>query len=272
MKTAALTAAAVPIANCTTEPLLGGISIAGLATLKDPAHPANEEVDGLCARGCGTPLRVRRFWAGLTACDACIAKAHKADAYDKAKAYWESICPPSFRDTDKNHEAFPKAQYEATKAYLGEESLLFYGPSGIGKTRLAVLLLKRCLLRRNLHVGILWPERLKSVKGLRDTLELVERWGKYDVLLMDDALLSGAHDERVTDFVKDLLDYRLRYKRTHIITSQIGSTDYKEQADKFDNLTKADEARVDALLRRVKEMSRLIPFAPATPKAGESTF
>jgi hypothetical protein len=279
-------ATAVPlIAQCTCDPLLGGISLAGLGALKNPKHtpdngepflnpdnPANEVIEAPCSQGCGATVQVPRFWASMTACDECIAKATKKDALEKVKTYWEAICPPAFRDTDKKHADFPIGQYEATRAYRGEESLLLYGPSRTGKSRLAMLLIKRCLVRFGMHVGVLWPERLKSVKGLRDTLELVEKWGRYDLLLMDDALLSGAQDERVTDFLKDLLDYRMRFKRHHIITSQIGSDDYKEQADKFDNITKADMARVDALLKRVKETSRVIPFVPAKPKAGEEVF
>lgn len=260
------------ISDCTVEPLLGGISISGLASLRDDRHPANELVEADCAQGCGTKLTVRRFWATITSCDACIAKAQKTDALERAKSYWESICPVAFRDTDRTHRDWPHAQYAATKDFVGKESLLFYGPSRSGKTRLGMWILRRCLVRHGMHVAVLWPERLKSVKGLRDTLEFIEKWGKPQLLLMDDALLSGAHDERVTDALKDLIDYRMRHNRHHIITSQIGSEDYKQQADKFDNMTKADEQRVDALLKRVKETSRVIPFVDVVPAADEQAF
>ena len=145
-------------------------------------------------------------------------------------------------------------------------------PSRTGKTRLGVWLLKRCLVRNTAHVGILWPEQLKHVKYAHDRLELVEKWGRYDVLLMDDALLTGAQDERITDWLKDLIDYRIRFKRPIVITSQVGSEDYKEQMDKFDNATKADKARVEALLRRVKEICRVVSFAPVAVTAGEEAF
>jgi DNA replication protein DnaC len=191
---------------------------------------------------------------------------------EKAKAYWEAICPPQFRDHKKDHPKFPKAQYLATKDYLGGESLLLFGPTGSGKTSLAMWLAKRCLVRCNMHVGVLWPEQLKAVKGQREILQWVEKWGRYDLLVLDDALLTGAQDERITDALKDLLDYRMRYNRPNILSSQIGGEEYKAQADKFENVTAADLKRVDALLRRLRETCRVVSFAEAKPAANEESF
>lgn len=265
-------ASVTAIAQCNVEPLMGGVSIIGLAQLVNPDHPANEMVDTECSQRCGRRFMCRKFFAPLTACDECRAKHAKDDALERAKVYWESICPAAFRDTDKNHKDFPKSQYEATRDYKGKESLLLFGESRKGKTRLGMLLLKRCLVRYGLHVNVLWPERLKSVRSTRDVLEMVERWGRYDVLLMDDSLLSGATDERVTDFLRDLIDYRMRFNRHHIMTSQIGSDDYLQHSDKFKNSTKADSERIKALLNRVRETSRVVSFAETKPKENESNF
>jgi hypothetical protein len=83
--------------------------------------------------------------------------------------------------------------------------------------------------------------------------------------LMDHALLSSARDERTTGFLKQLLDYRMRYERHSIITSQVGGDDYKDTAKKDGLIRKQDEARVDALLKRVRETFRLVSFVEATP-------
>jgi hypothetical protein len=257
------------LAQCSVAPLLGGISIAGLATLRDPAHEAMARVTVPCAQGCGAEIEAPRFFATLTACDACVAKARKAELLDRAKTYWEALCPPSLRETDKTHAAFPAAIYDTLRDYNGGESLLLFGPSGRCKTRVGVLLIKRCLVRYSAHVGILWPEQLKAAKNAMNRLELIERWGRYDLLLMDDSFLTGAQDEKLGDFLKDLLDYRMRYKRHQIITSQIGGEEYKEQADKFDNVTAADLKRVEALLRRVRETCRVVSFASAKPTTTE---
>jgi DNA replication protein DnaC len=87
----------------------------------------------------------------------------------------------------------------------------------------------------------------------------VQRWGKYDVLLLDDPL-QGASDARVTDALKDLIAYRQDWKRPNIITSQIGGDDYKEQSAKFGKETKADKEVIEALLRRMRETCRVVPF------------
>lgn len=252
---------------------MGDMTVAQLAQAHGkPDHEFNRMVKCKCTR-CQCPLEAPQLSAAIgVACDDCRKKAKIQDALERSRIYWESLCPPSYQDTDKNHPSFPKSQYASTKGYEGKESLFFYGPSGSGKTRIAMVLLKRCLVRYNLHVGVLWPEVLKSVTNSREVLKMVQDWGRYDLLLMDDALLSGAHDERVTSFLKDLLEYRMRNKRHNIITSQIGGDDYKAQSDKFKNATKADMERIEALLRRIKEICRVVPFVNPTAEAGEQTF
>jgi DNA replication protein DnaC len=252
---------------------MGGVTIAGLAAAAtQPDHPFNATVTIKCHLCQAVSYETRALFAHQTCCDDCREKGLKAILIEKSKTYWQAICPPAFLETDKNHPDFPQAAYAATRDWLGGESLFLYGPSRTGKTRLGMWLLKRCLVRNSAHVGVLWPEQLKHVKYAHDRLELVEKWGRYEILLMDDALLTGAQDERITDWLKDLIDYRIRYKRPILITSQVGSDDYREQMDKFDNATKADKARVEALLRRVKETCRVVSFAPAVVSAGEEAF
>lgn len=251
---------------------IGGIDLRQLARLhRDPSHPLAVEVSAPCAQGCGTMIRAARMFAGVTSCESCREKADKAEKMNRARIYWEAICPADYRDTDREHPAFPRGQYEATKDFNGGESLFFIGPSRAGKTRLAVLLLKRCLVKFNQHVGILWPEQLKQVKANNvNRLEWVEKWGRYDLLLWDDSLLTGAQDERITDAVKDLLDYRMRWKRANIFTSQIGGKEYAAQAGKFDNVTSADLKRAEALIMRLREVCRVVAFVgngPAVPAA-----
>lgn len=274
------------IGRCHLPRELGEITINGLAELIDPNHPANEviEIDcpgmpnegGRVACPSNAKLRIGRFFATLTACDGCRATVERADLLQRAKAYWESVCPESFRDTDRAHPDFPRAQYEQTKGYVGETSLLLLGETRTGKTRLGMWLLKRCLIRRNLHVGVMWEEDLAHTKKAFDRLDLIKKWGRYDLLLLDDCLLTGAQDEAITSFLKSLLDYRQRHKRHVIITSQVTSADYHEQLSKYDangkaQTTAADTKRVAALLRRINEMCGVpIPFTAATPVVAEA--
>jgi DNA replication protein DnaC len=260
-------------AELNVEPVMGGVSIVSLAELhQQPDHPANKVVEFECSQGCGTMLRGRYFFSPITACDACREKYEAREKLDRAKTYWDAICPEQFRETEKAHPGFPRAQYEATRAWSGGESLCFLGATGKGKTRLGMVLLKRCLVKHNLHVGVMWPEQLRSVKSNPKTLDWVVSWGRFDVLLIDDPLLVGAADSRITESFKDLLDYRLRHKRVNIVTSQIDGTDYEQAAGKFGNGTKADKEVIAALLRRLREQCRVVSFADVTPKVNEQHF
>lgn len=249
------------------------------ALMKDFAE-AHEIVDSVCSR-CGEPLQCSRLTAGSVACDVCRQNAIDESQAERHEKYWsqEHICPPGspYRSTDPKHAGFPKVQYEATKNYAGEESFLFFGPTGAGKSRLAVHLGKRCLFKFSRFVGILWPEDLKQACRSYERGDEIKRWGKFDVLVMDDSLLTGAQDEKMADFLKDLLDYRLRHGRHQIITSQIGGSDYEEQLSKYAkarglDVTTADKRRVDALLRRIRETCRLVPFAETKLEEGQQHF
>lgn len=261
------------IAQCSLPDSLGALMLGELAMLRaNPANELNEIVEADCSRGCGAKVTASRFFVPLTACDECRKKADEEERLEKTKAYWESICPEAYRKTDRQHPDFPKAQYEATKAYTGAESLLFFGPSRSGKTRLAMFLLKRCLAKFNRHVGAMWEEDLETVKTFQDRKQLILRWGRFDLLLLDDALLSGARDERTTSFLKQLLDYRGRHERPSIITSQVGSEAYMEAAKRDGLIRKQDEARVEALLKRIRENFQLVSFDQAKPQTGEEAF
>jgi DNA replication protein DnaC len=262
------------MAFLSVAPALGGISLVALGELhNNPEHEANARCSFPCSQGCGTYIEGTYFFSHLTACDACRDKAEKADKLNKARIYWEAICPAQFRDHTKTHPKFPKAQYELTKAYCGQSSLFFYGPSGSAKTSLAMWLLKRCLVRYNQHVAVLWPEQLKATKQVGTKIvEWVQQWGRYDLLLIDDGLLAAANDSRCTEAFKDLLDYRMRYRRHVIVTSQIGGDDMTEQAGKFGKDTKADKELIAALVRRMRETCEVVSFAQAKPQQGEETF
>ena len=256
-------------------------SLAAIAA--DPALRAEAEkiVDGECTQ-CGAALRVPFLTRLVCACDECREKAKEAEATSEHEAIWSrsNLCPPGsiFRATDPNHPSFPKSQYAATKGWFGQETLIFIGPSGTGKTRLAMHLLKRSLFLRDLSVGVLWPEDLKDFARSHDRREKLEVLRKVEVLLLDDPFLTGYVDERVGDFIKDVLDMRARDGKHHILTTQFGGEQYRDAFMAFiqrreSRATSADWARFDALFRRVRDDARTIVFGdvPANPpaRAGE---
>lgn len=251
--------------------------IASLASLVGSAE-AQEIVDTACSR-CGCPLRAPRLTMNCVACDPCREKAQEEEAEAKYTKRWNAICPASsiFRTTDPTHPSFPRSQYEATKQWYGDESMIFLGPSGTGKTRLAMHLLKRCLFVRSKSIGVLWPETLAHyARNQFERSAGLDEFSCYDVLLLDDPFLGSAADDRMTSFIRELLDIRVRLGKCHLITSQFGGVEYRAAFDAHmehsgRKATAQDWARFDALFRRTAERARVVSFgAPpaASPQDG----
>lgn len=266
------------------------VSVGILAYLHNhPEHEFNDMVETDCHGRPGTEpggpripcqlgakVECRKWFVGSIACDDCRALAAEETALRIHREKWAALCPKMFRETDLKHPDFPKAQHELTKEYAGTNSILLLGPTRSGKTRLAFILLKRCLHFHGKEIGVMWDENLQDTKsGFKSREELIEKWGRFDVLLIDDGLLSGGRDEKITSFLKSLLDFIHRNGRHVIITSQLTGDDYIEELKKFDNgrgsrSTEGDAARVAAVLSRIREMCGApIVFhgPPGTPPA-----
>ena len=259
------------IATLNCGPELGDMSIADLAHLhRNPDHWLLELVDTECSQGCGAKFQAARWVASRTACDECIEKAADLAAKGRVKKHWEKICPKGFRDTDKKHAGFPKLQLDQLNGWTGTESLFLYGPTGMGKTRLAMLMIRRAMMK-NHWVGVLWPEKLRSLTQGFDN-STFDHFAAYDVLLMDDPLLTACRESKLVDAVKMLVDVRMREKRATIFTSQIGTEEEVTDGKEFGEAKGADKERIKAVLRRIKETCRVISFAKATPADGEAAF
>ena len=219
-----------------------------------------------CPHCDGTGLVRTAGSAGLSALRSIEDEAAKG----RAKKHWEKVCPKGFRDTDKAHAGFPKLQLAQLKDWIGEESLFLYGPTGMGKTRLALLMIRRAMMK-NKWVGVLWPEKLRSLtQGFDNTT--FDHYAAYDVLLMDDPLLTACRESKLVDAVKMLVDVRMREKRPTIFTSQIGTEEELSDGKEFKEAKAADMERIKATLRRIKDSCKVITFAKAVPADGEAAF
>lgn len=250
---------------------LAEMSIGELAYLHNhPEHPMREKVDATCSLGCGAAFQCERWVSQVTACDECVTKSKDADALARVKKHWEKICPKGFRDTDKQHAGFPRAQLAELKDWDCTKSLLMYGPTGQGKTRLALLMLKRAMMR-NHWVDVLWPEKLRSlVQGYDSTV--FDRYAGYDVLMMDDPLITACRESKLVDALKNLVDVRMREKKVTIFTSQIGDEEELAGAKEFGEAKTADLERIKALMRRLREDCQVVSFAQAVAAGGERGF
>lgn len=262
--------------------IFDGISMGQLASLgRIPDHPMMQMIEVEChgapAPGGGrTPcptgarFQCRVYFSEVTACDDCVARYNEADAMGRVKKHWEKICPKGFRDTDKAHAGFPKVQLDELKDWVGTKSLFFYGPTGKGKTRLALLMLKRAMMK-NHWVGVLWPDKLRSlVQGYDSTT--FDHYAAFDVLLMDDPLITGGRESKLVDAIKNLLDVRMRENKATIITSQIGTEDELAGAKEFGDAKTADMERIKAVVRRLRESCQVVSFGQAVAGQAEGEF
>lgn len=247
------------------------LAISQIGTLDTSVPELKEPVTVTCHKCGKATFTIPRFMVPFTACEACCAEWEKNERNELCRKHWERICPVDLRTTDTKHPDFPAAIYKENRSYTGTESLFLFGPTRKGKTRVGMLLLKRALLAGK-SVGIMWPEDLKSkAKSFNDRLRFLHEYAAYDVLLMDDCMLTGAQDEKIADFLKDLVDLMQRHGRHMIITSQIGGAEYMQQAEKWlrpgDKLSTADSDRIDALWSRIRERFRVVPFVQSTEPA-----
>lgn len=249
-----------------------GVPLHSLAALI--AAPYSQEVIDAKCNHCETVLQCRRIVAPFVACDVCIQKHADETMIERHRKYWESICPKRFLETDTKRPDFPLAIFNAEKKRLAEnpsQSFFLFGPTGSCKTRVAMLLLKQNLHWWNKRVGVLWPEKVRMMsQGFETTV--FDNYAAFDVLVMDDVLLTACRESKLVDSVKQLIDVRMRENRPFIITSQIGTEEDLTEAKEFGDAKNADQERIKALLRRLREECRVVSFATAKPKEGESTF
>lgn len=275
------------LANLSLGPLFGEIRMNQLAYFAHhPEHPMMQQVEIPChgrpdpanetiriACPTGATVRCARYFSEVSACQDCRDKWEETQGAQRLTKHWEKICPKGYRDTDRTHAGFPKAQWEALtnpERWNGQQSLFFHGPTGKGKSRLAFLMLWRAMVA-NRWVGVLWPEKLRSLgQGFDSTT--FDHYAAFDVLLMDDPLLTACRESKLVDSVKMLIDVRMREKRATILTSQIGTEEEITQGKEFGDAKVADKERIAAILRRLKESCRVISFVTAAPTDNAVAF
>ncbi len=239
--------------------------------------PQAQKVVKAPCRQCGCEVQTIAINSPFVACDPCIEKHKKDERTNRHREYWEKICPERYRNTDVKHAAFPKAIWETIKTDYDQhpkQSWFLYGPTGSAKTRTAMLLMKRALHRHDAQVHAIWPEKLAMLlKQSYDEREsYFDRMAKMPVLLLDDALLTACRESKLMDAIKLLFDARMRAELPTIFTSQIGNEEDLAGGKEYGEAKAADLERIKALLRRLKEECKIVPFGPVTVAADQSSF
>lgn len=223
--------------------------------------PEGQALVTVKCRHCDEMIECRKIVSPFVACDPCIARVTREHKVKMYREYWEQVCPENYRDTKIDHPNFPLAIWKDVKAQdkaTSSQSWFCFGPSGEGKTRVAFLLLKAALFRGQ-RVGVLWPEKLSTLKSRFDT-KTIDRYAEYDVLLCDDTLLTACLDSALVGAVKELCDMRMRHKRPTIWTSQIGEAEVAA-GKQYGDAKPADIERIAALMRRLRESCTVVSFA-----------
>lgn len=176
------------------------------------------------------------------------------------KSYWESFCPKQFLNTDPNHPDFARV-WQLVKRYTDpNENLILCGASGLCKTRSALYRMKLLLAKHGTLPAVLWADDLDERLEEKFKNGWKAQYKEAQLLLVDDLFTAGASLERYTKYIKGLLDFRLREGRPTIFTTNLQARDIESDSEKFGNATKADQQRVQAIIRRLRGEFRTIDF------------
>jgi IstB-like ATP binding protein len=216
-------------------------------------------------RDCGRPLPVskpitlcgRTFRLGPTICIDC------ADASQKPTepSQWEQICPLEYQRTDTARLAvdLQRRGYETAWTQIslawqyGSHGLLVAGPTGVGKSRIMWILLRRLLDSE--HRNVVWLNAVRFRSGLqtaaRDgaTEYFVRRLVRTDVLYWDDlgqTHLTGAASEMLLHVIE---------QRTASGTPILATTQYSAERMEF-QFERPEMGQ--AIRRRLNEFCRVV--------------
>jgi DNA replication protein DnaC len=133
---------------------------------------------------------------------------------------WREATWDGFVETPQN-----SSMVHAIREYSGK-GLVLSGPSGTGKTRLALILAKQLiekLCARALFINA--SEFLRTVRTAipSQQLEVMESAKKVPILVLDD--LHPLHERERTDML-ELVDYRYRNEKILIVTTNVAAKDF----------------------------------------------
>jgi len=194
-----------------------------------------------------------------TRCDKCILKERaEQDAKEnnrRASFEWERLCPTLYRDTDiKRLE--PHFQAIIANWQYGPKGIGFLGNPGVGKTRTALMILKKhlwlgkkCAAVSSTRFEILCRDQFSSNEEIRDAVrEKIEGIRDADLLLLDD-VGKGKMTERVELEFYDLLEHR---------TSWMKPTIWTANSDSDQLLASMSFERGESIMRRLSEFSEIV--------------
>jgi IstB-like ATP binding protein len=212
----------------------------------------------------------RTFVVGPRMCDACIAKA---ETEPKKKSAWERLCPQLYLHTDiaRLENDLSQLNYDARWPrdvlawQYGSQGLVINGPTGVGKSRVMWLLLRRLLDQEHRTAVVLSAVRFRTALQTagRDgtTEEFVRRLLRADVLYWDDLgqmHLTGATSEMLLHVVEE----RTCAEMPILVTTQYSGESMDSQFER--------KEMGKAIRRRLNEFCRVVLVRPIQKQTARS--
>src|SRR5262245_59833132 len=212
-------------------------------------------------------MRVSREGAdGVSRCD-CIKHARAGRILETAKI------PQRYAHCElENFDILPSPDRSIEKAKIAAEKfaeeypmpqpfgLLFMGPQGIGKTHLAVGIIKQLIRLKSVPcLFCTFPELLKEIQNSYNPVSQASELALLAPVLETEVLvLDELGAQKPSDWVRDqvayILNYRYNENKVTIIT-----TNYLDHADKTKDLTDSLAQRITERIRsRLFEMCKKI--------------
>lgn len=146
-----------------------------------------------------------------------VASALSALASTVGVRLWREASLEGFIKTAENAKMI-----QALQEYSGK-CLVLSGPSGTGKTRLAVILAKRLI--ESLAAKVLFYNTTEFLRRIfRETLE-IDSAKKAKVLILDDV---QPMTERERIYLLEVIDYRYRHEKALILTTNVPVNDFEK--------------------------------------------
>lgn len=191
-----------------------------------------------CCIQCGhgfdyEPITGLPFSLHPTICAGCEQTDKAAETVkesDRRMAFWKSICPPLYQDTDINHRSMPPAAKMAQilNWQYGPQGLVIHGITRKCKTRVAWLLVKRLITEGRSVIALSSGDFARQcAEANAEGADSAEAWHEslllVNVLFLDD-FGKFKLTERVEADLFEIIEARTAHKRPIIITSNFVGT------------------------------------------------